>query len=158
MLGVESGSDVNHLTKKWREDGSEGEEEEENDEETEHDAEFKDENKNDKALKQMNENKTTIIKQNKDKSHSDVVHVGSSSEDIEETVIHKNSYNGIEDGDDTSDVNDNDDDDDVVDRNKSHSDDYRKDSGTFEESDDDSIDDVKTRHLKGTVQLATADP
>lgn len=149
MLGVESGSDVNHLTKKWREDCSEGEEEEENDEEIEHDAEFKDESKNDKAIKQMNDNKMTIIKQNKDKSHSDVVHVGSSNEDTKETVIHENSYNGNEDGDDTSDNND--DDDDVIDRNKTDTDDYRKGSGTFEESDDDSIDDVKTRHLKGTV-------
>lgn len=156
MLGVESGSDVNHLTKKWREDSSEGEKEEENDEEIEHDAEFMDENKNDKALKQMKDNKTTIIKQNKDKSHSDVVHVGSSSEDTKETVIHENSYNGIENSDDTSD--DNDDDDDVIDRNKTDTDDYLKESETFEESDDDSIDDVKTRHLKGTVQLATTDP
>lgn len=157
MLGVESGSDVNHLTKKWREDGSEGEKEEENDEEIEHDAEFMDENKNDKALKQMKDNKTTIIKQNKDKSHSDVVHVGSSNEDTKETVIHENSYNGIENSDDTSDDNDNDDDD-VIDRNKTDTDDYRKESETFEESDDGSIDDVRTRHLKGTVQLATTDP
>ena len=156
MLGVESGSDVNHLTKKWREDGSEGEEEEESDEEIEHDSEFKDENKNDKAIKQMSDNKTTIIKQNKDKSHSDVVHVASSNEGTKETVIHENSYNGNEDGDDTSD-NDDDDDDDVIDRNKTGTDEYRKESGTLEESDDDSIDDVKTRHLKGAVQLATAD-
>ncbi|CAH3122133.1 unnamed protein product [Porites lobata] len=97
----------------------------------------------------MSDNKTTIIKQNKDKSHSDVVHVASSNEDTKETVIHENSYNGNEDGDDTSDNND-DDDDDVIDRNKTGTDDYRKESGTFEESDDDSIDDVKTRHLKGT--------
>lgn len=157
MLGVESGSDVKHLTKKWREDGSEGEKEEENDEEIEHDAEFMDESKNDKALKQMKDNKTTIIKQNKDKSHSDVVHVGSSNEDTKETVIHEKSYNGIENSDDTSDDNDNDDDD-VIDRNKTDTDDYRKESETFEESDDGSIDDVRTRHLKGTVQLATTDP
>ena len=143
---------MNHLTKKWKEGGSEGEEEEENDEEIEHDAEFMDENKNDKTIKQMNDNKTTIIKENKDKSHSDVVHVASSNEDTKQTVIHENSYNGIEDGDNTSDDNDDDDDDDVgvIDRNKTDTDDYRKESGTFEESDDDSIDDVKTRHLKGT--------
>ena len=148
MLGVFSGSDTNHLTKKWREDGSEGEEEEESDEEIEHDAEFQNGNKNGKAIEQMNDNKTRIRKQNKDKSHSDVVHVASSSEDTEETVI-----NGIEDGDDASDDND----DDVIDRNKTDTDDYRKESGTFEESDDDSGDDAKTRHLKGVVQ-ATADP
>lgn len=146
MLGVASGSDTNHLTKKWREDGSEGEEEEESDEEIEHDAEFQNGNKNGKAIEQMNDNKTRIRKQNKDKSHSDVVHVASSSEDTEETVI-----NSIEDGGDDND------DDDVTDRNKTDTDDYRKESGTFEESDDDSGDDAKTRHLKGVVQ-ATADP